>query len=69
MNTDEVTTKIQAFKRAMEKAILAKPKIIVIPMKTSDDQNRIHLCQATNMNGNSCKSRATCGKYCKRHKI
>jgi hypothetical protein len=27
------------------------------------------LCQATNMNGKQCKSRAVCGKYCNRHKI
>lgn len=27
------------------------------------------ICKATNMNGNGCKSKATCGKYCKRHKI
>lgn len=26
-------------------------------------------CQATNMNGNKCNFRATCGKYCRRHKI
>ena len=27
------------------------------------------LCQATNMNGNQCKAKANCGKYCRRHKI
>jgi hypothetical protein len=27
------------------------------------------LCQATSMNGNPCKSRAVCGKYCRRHKF
>lgn len=26
-------------------------------------------CQATNMNGQPCKTRASCGKYCRRHKI
>ena len=26
-------------------------------------------CQAINMNGKPCKSRAVCGKYCNRHKI
>ena len=32
-------------------------------------QHTQHLCQATNMNGNRCKSKAVCGSYCKRHKI
>ena len=26
-------------------------------------------CQATTMSGNRCKFKATCGKFCKKHKI
>jgi hypothetical protein len=32
-------------------------------------KNSCMTCQATNMNGKPCTFRATCGKYCRKHKI
>lgn len=44
--------------------------ISIQDVKVADSrQHSSLLCQATNMNGNQCKAKANCGKYCRRHKI
>ena len=60
--------KLKAMREDEEKAKKAR-SIKVIPMKTAEDRHTALTCQATNMNGKPCKSRAVCGKYCRRHKI
>ncbi len=37
--------------------------------KCSRGQSTGTICKATNMNGNPCKNKATCGEFCKRHQI
>lgn len=46
-------------------------KIMTIQeVKIADDRKfTTDMCQAINMSGSQCKSKSTCGKYCRRHKI
>ena len=47
----------------------ARSTIFIPNMRPNVVEERGVMCQATNMNGNRCNYRATCGKYCRRHKI
>lgn len=70
--TSLIRIKLQALREKEE----AEKKRKTIKRMTIDDtriaETRYMLssiCQATNMNGKPCKSRAVCGKYCNRHKL
>jgi hypothetical protein len=65
----EFVLKVKAAERAAEAAKMKTKRI-----KNFIDEVRVGkggyvCCQATNMSGKTCTFRATCGKYCRRHKI
>ena len=71
---DMVALRIKLDMFKVNSALDKKAKSIKImtlqDVKLADSRHRISvMCQATNMTGALCKSKATCGKYCKRHKI
>jgi hypothetical protein len=57
-------------KEDIEKKARSVKIMSIQEVKTADLRQHSSLfCQATNMNGNQCKAKASCGKYCRRHKI
>ena len=61
--------KLKEMREAEVIAKKARSTIFCPNMKPISNAERGIICQATNMNGNKCSFRATCGKYCRRHKI
>jgi len=74
MNKSDLSTRLQALYKELSDIKEARSiKVVsikeVVEINARNKQVYSTLCQAMSMNGNPCKSRAVCGKYCKRHKF
>ncbi len=72
MNMTALLIKLQAYKEKeqADKKFRSIKIMTIQEVKIADDRKyTTDVCQATNMSGSQCKSRATSGKYCRRHKI
>ena len=61
--------KVKAVEMATEAAKMKTKRIKNFVDEVRVGKGGCITCQATNMNGKLCTFRATCGKYCRRHKI
>jgi hypothetical protein len=59
--------KVKAAEKVIEDAKMKTKRINFEDIRMT--KNSCMTCQATNMNGKPCTFRATCGKYCRKHKI